>query len=65
MDITRVHKFCCGWMDGRVPDCTATSGPKLTAEAEFSSVKLVSWGQVWQKLTIFVSNTGIDSFFVS
>ena len=34
---------------GRVPDFNATSGPQLTAEADFSSVKLVSWGQVWQK----------------
>ena len=34
---------------GRVPDFNATSGPQLTAEADFSPVKLVSWGQVWQK----------------
>ena len=52
MYITRVQKFCCGWVDGRtgerVPDSNATSGPQLTAEAEFSSVKLVSWG--WIKI---------------
>ena len=34
---------------GRVPNYNATSGPQLTAEAEFESVELVSWGQVWQK----------------
>ena len=34
---------------GRVPDFNATSGPQLTAEADFSSVKVVSHGQVWQK----------------
>ena len=28
-------------MGGRVPNFNATSGPQLTAEAEFSSVKLV------------------------
>ena len=33
---------------GRVPNYNATSGPQLTAEAEFESVELVSWGQVWQ-----------------
>ena len=33
---------------GRVPNYNATSGPLLTAEAEFESVELVSWGQVWQ-----------------
>ena len=35
---------------GRVPNYNATSGPQLTAEAEFESVELVSWGQVWQKV---------------
>ena len=35
---------------GQVPNYNATSGPKLTAEAEFESVELVSWGQVWQKV---------------
>ena len=35
---------------GRVPNYNATSGPLLTAEAEFESVELVSWGQVWQKV---------------
>ena len=34
---------------GRVPNYNATSGPQLTAEAEFRSVELVSWGQVWQQ----------------
>ena len=34
---------------GRVPNYNATSGPQLTAEAEFESVELVSWGQVWQQ----------------
>ena len=38
-----------GWED-RVPNYNATSGPQLTAEAEFESVELVSWGQVWQKV---------------
>ena len=33
---------------GLVPNYNATSGPQLTAEAEFESVELVSWGQVWQ-----------------
>ena len=36
-------------MGGRVPNYNATSGPQLTAEAEFESVELVSWGQVWQQ----------------
>ena len=43
-----------GWVGGRVPDFNATSGPQLTAEADFSSVKLVSWGQVWQYSLILV-----------
>ena len=42
-----------GWtgrrVGGRVADYNATSGPQLTAEADISSVRLVSWGQVWQK----------------
>ena len=33
---------------GRVPNYNVTSGPQLIAEAEFESVELVSWGQVWQ-----------------
>ena len=37
-----------GRVGGRVPNYNATSGPQLTAEAEFKSVELVSWGQVWQ-----------------
>ena len=37
-------------MDGRVPDYNATSCPQLTAEADISSVRLVSWGQVWKSL---------------
>ena len=37
-----------GWVGGRVPDYNATSGRQLTAEADISSVRLVSWGQVWQ-----------------
>ena len=45
-----------GWVGGRVPDYNATSGPQLTAEADISSVRLVSWGQVWQqKVSIFHS----------
>ena len=39
-----------GRVGGRVPNYNATSGPQLTAEAEFESVELVSWGQVWQKV---------------
>ena len=34
---------------GRAPNFNAISGPLLTVEADFSSVKLVSWGQVGQK----------------
>ena len=34
---------------GQVPNFNTTSGPQLTAEADFSSVKLVSWCQVGQK----------------
>ena len=37
-----------GRVGGRIPNYNATSGPQLTAEAEFKSVELVSWGQVWQ-----------------
>ena len=41
-------------MDGWVLDYNATSCPQLTAEAEFESVELVSWGQMglrqmWKK----------------
>ena len=32
-------------MDGRVPDYNDTGGPQLIAEAEFSPVKQVIWGQ--------------------
>ena len=38
-----------GWED-RVPNYNATSGPQLTAEAEFESDEFISWGQVWQKV---------------
>ena len=41
-----------GWVNGRVVDgypiIMPLSGPQLTAEAEFESVELVSWGQVCQ-----------------
>ena len=43
--------YGCGaarWMGGRVPGYNAHSGPELTYEADFISVKLVSWGEVWQ-----------------
>ena len=40
--------FCCGWMDEWVHEFNATNGPQLSAEAEFRSVELVSWGQVLQ-----------------
>ena len=46
----RVGGWTGGWVGGRVPNYNATSGPQLTAEAEFESVELVSWGQVWQKV---------------
>ena len=36
-------------MGGQMPDYNATGGPQLTAEAEFRSLELVSWGQVWQQ----------------
>ena len=38
-----------GWVGRLVPDINATSGPQLADEADFSSVKFVSWGQVWKK----------------
>ena len=44
----RVGGRVVGRVSGRVPNYNATSGPQLTAEAEFESVELVSWGQVWQ-----------------
>ena len=40
-----------GRVGGWLPNYNATSGPQLTAEAEFESVELVSWGQVWQLQT--------------
>ena len=48
MAITSVLKFCCGWEGGRVPDINATSDPRLTTEADFSSLKFVNWDQVSQ-----------------
>ena len=44
-------------MGGRVPNYNATSCSQLTAEAEFESVELVSWGQVWQQAGDKVDHT--------
>ena len=38
------------WSDGRVVVYNATCSPNLSAEADLSWAKLVSWGRVWQKL---------------
>ena len=47
-----------GWVDGRMdrrePEFNATRGPQLSTKAEFRSVDLVSWGQVWQNFVGWV-----------
>ena len=42
----RVDGWMGGWPGGPLLDYNASNGPQLTAEADFSSVKLVNWGQV-------------------
>ena len=50
-----------GRTDGRTEsDFNAMYGPNWSAEAEFRSVELVSWGQVWQNQI-----TKINTFFIS